>query len=90
MTFYKMSLKIEDYTKPRKSKISRSTKLKKYESVYNSYVRKSEQSKRNKSPRIIREKCKTSSNVDKKKKNSNKKTVNKRKKFKSVSKICTI
>jgi len=52
---------LEDCEKPRKPKstrksprISRSTKLRKYASVYKSYVRKSEQSKINKSPRRSR------------------------------------
>lgn len=40
--------------KERKHKISRSSKLRKYASVYKSYVRKSEQSKIVKSPRISR------------------------------------
>lgn len=37
-----------------KSKINRSAKIKKYASVYNSYVRKTEESKRYKSPTRIR------------------------------------
>ena len=40
-------------------RMSRSTKLRKYASVYNSYVRKNEQSKINKSPRRARKPSKT-------------------------------
>ena len=40
-------------------RISRSTKLRKYASVYKSYVRKSEQSKISKSPRRVRKPHKT-------------------------------
>lgn len=44
-----MPLKLSE--EPEKSQISRSAKLRKYGSVYKSYIRKSEQSKINKSPR---------------------------------------
>jgi hypothetical protein len=40
--------------KKEESKINRSVKLKKYASVYNSYVRKTEESKRYKSPTRVR------------------------------------
>jgi hypothetical protein len=45
----------DDNIRKSSSRLSRSTKLRKYESVYKSYVRKTEQSKISKSPRINRE-----------------------------------
>ena len=42
-----------------KSKINRSSKIKKYASVYNSYVRKTEESKRYKSPTRVRKSVST-------------------------------
>lgn len=57
----------DDNIRKSSSRLSRSTKLRKYESVYKSYVRKTEQSKICKSPRINRDtKTKTESNAESK------------------------
>jgi deoxyribodipyrimidine photolyase len=49
----------KDHERLKSYRMSRSTKLRKYASVYNSYVRKTEQSKINKSPRRERKPHKT-------------------------------
>ena len=49
-----MPRKYSDDYESKPKKLTRSVKLRKYASVYKSYVRKSEQSKTNKSPRCLR------------------------------------
>jgi hypothetical protein len=60
-------------------RISKSTKLRKYASVYNSYVRKTEQSKISKSPRRARKPKESRENPPKKK--EVRKTLNAYQKF---------
>lgn len=71
----------EKYQEEESKRISRSTKLRKYASVYKSYVRKTEQSKTDKSPRRPRNKTQNQTrnyedkkpDVHKSKKSTNKK-----------------
>ena len=72
---------IETDIKPKSKKLTRSVKLRKYGKMYNSFLRKEEQSHKSKSPRLERNKEKTDKKIPLKDSKPKKRPLNNYQKF---------